>query len=379
MGDIMRDTEMLRFRSQSHLSMPAKLEMVGDMLCWGTDGHAKHSLQDIEEYEAQFVARPVAGVLREFITLADATPEKVLGFVQSRGVLGIDPLVTLSCHNEDIGGIEGPFRDCSFDYAEPAWAYTRLASHFACIARIMGSLKTGRKVDDSDLLRCIGDRWGSIEVDGLTPSFKHKLLWVVVSECWHRTTIKLMPSCFDALVQKGERTIQGVDLLAFTPSHSQISVQFGDWRDGLNWDMESSRRTRPGGMIALPEDYIGGDGCDHSSGERVMPYCDYAAEDFYSPHARSRPSSLYNALVFQLMQALTLKEGEHFCRQCEKVYTYDPEKARKPAKGEDPKHWGNSQPRIDRPKSFCSEWCRRQHDTEDKRRSRAAARSRMIT
>lgn len=362
----MRDTGILRFSSQSSLIMPAEVGLEDDMLCWGTGRYGRHSPQKAKEYHAQFAARPVAGVLRDFIGLADAAPERVLAFARARGVLGIDPLVTALWQEGDE---RFPFADDSFDYIEPVAGYTGLAAHFAGILRIMGAIKAGRKIDDGDLFQCIRGRWGLRNSDSFPPSLKHELLWLTVSECWDQATIKLMPSSISPLAMIEPENPYPF----FTVPHSrEITIKFGEWRDGHDWDREHSLQTRPGDMIALPEWHEGRDTGDRSSGEWLKPYRDYATEDFYALHAGSRPSALYGALVFQLLQELTLEEDTYFCSQCARAYPYDPDRARKPAKGEDPKDWGNSKPREDRATAFCSELCRGRYKTEDKQRRRAA-------
>lgn len=405
----MKDKAILRYRPQSTIFMPSKVELVGEKLCWGPDAHLRlpSSQREGDEFHIiELVERPVDGLLHDFIALENASAKDILAFTLARGVLAIDPLVYVKGGAERIAILDACLNPV-FSYQELTSVYWYLASRFGAVVRLMNALKEGRKIDGDLALEFIYFS-GVSDINTLSPLLQYETLWSIVSHCWTHATIPVMPTVSGlkgrGLVARREEeppdpNRSGTPL----PGRPEMSILFGAWEDGSHWDMVKSSRTHmgpdgePDGTVTPRDEYLGafspetaipegqseemeGEGYSQSSsGEWVKPYTHYMTDAGYQPHSASRPSALYNALVFQLMLEVTLEEDTYFCSQCNKPYLYDPEKARKPKPGESSSEYGNSKPRRGRPTAFCCWDCRRNYDTADRSRSRAAAKFNSVT
>ena len=371
----MRVTETLRCQPQPFLQMPVDIWLEDDMLRWRVGPSDPLCLQYAEEATEEaskgapeysgFAIRPVTGSLDDFTVLADAGPEGVLAFARARGVLAIDPLVTPVRGARAFDAEPIP----TYDYAETVASYLEMASHFRRVVEIMAAVKSG-DIRKEDLRRWARGMWEVPDDFRTSPSDMHREVWSDVEKCWDFAEITILPAVFG----RGPRASVGKGR-PFSFAHD-VAVWFGDWIDGFQWDHGAARRTRPGAMVTAPDYYVRPEaqGYRESHDEWVMPYREYIAQTNYEPHQDSRPSALYNSLMFQLLKIVTLKENQYACSNatCKKgVYTYDPERARKPVGQENHDDWGNSQPRVDRQTSFCSESCRDSYEAADKREGRA--------
>ncbi len=372
MSAIMSDTGILRYRVPSSLAMPATIELDGDLLRW--EIRDVYSLARPGEQAEQYARRPTSGCLKEFTRLASAGPGEVLAFTQSRGVLSIEPLVMASG--------KGKMSNTGLAYAEPVFVYTQMAARFASILSVAASLKEGREVKYQDMIGCYEP---SIRrtLEGTEPRAASRaaydLLWFTIKDCWKSASIEMTLVGLEA----------AEDGLNF--NSSEIMLLFGVWENGLTWDFGMAARARGSETIAAPQhhrleallealeegakaatiDTLKKEGYSEApSGELVIPYRDYLHGGGSYPRPHMRPSPLFNLLAFQLLKEVSSVAGKEVCTQCEKLYTYDPDKAKRPRdpiEAADTSTWGNSKPRKDRPTAFCSEKCRKEYDAADNR------------
>lgn len=378
----MRDMEILRYIPQGEMHMPSDVRLNGDFLYWE---HPMSGFKCDDNGEIVSSLCPTDGCLHDFAALADAAPEQILRFAQTRGVLGILPFVRIAA-------------DDRFAYYEPTFAYNMLAGRMRGIIRIMDALKKGKRPANTDMLDASGftkdvlarSANSTRDWTGLRSPGWHFCLFQNVANLWSHADIKI--------------TLAGLDMMhenLTLDTRAGAVIEFGEWGDGVAWDQSHSFPARDRDMmIEAIRAYFSGQNPDHakSNDELLLPPELIMPNDYnqtYGPEMvihylreiridfehlafkTKRPSALFNVLAFQLLKEVMLPEGMIFCSQCDQLYEYNPDKARKPIRGENSKEWGNSKPRKGRATAFCSEWCRQQYDTEDKRRSRAAAKAKV--
>ena len=331
--------------------MPSSVELHGECLIWRVAYNGRGLDSTVEA--GRLLPRPITGCLQEFSNLVEATPEDVLAFVQRWGVLGIDPDIT-----EEWVSSDG--RQFYLRYQEHFGIYTELARQTRSILTVMQSLKEGRGARKTDLMNCLLGCQGSAltnqKITSEERSFgeeAYRILSVGIHIWWDVASLKMGVPYLDSRNAGKEMPL---DFL----------LSFGHWNDGYTWDdckLHSSSSSRTNSYAA-------------SLINNFQHYIQQRDPWFYRamilPGSHQRPSPLFNALTYQLLQSVTVQPGWYFCIRCHRLYNHI-------------EVWGEGEgrrknrPRSDQPGGFCGPQCEAAQDKEkDTLRKRKKAASRRM-
>ncbi len=348
---------LLPVEVQDVLHVPERIELHGEEFRW--------TVMNLGNKTGPFSARPVDGCLRAFVKLADASPEAVLAFAQKYGPLGIVPLVELR-HGETWTRAH---------YREPVSLYKALAKRLWSIVRVMQQIRSDQPVSP-EIIRemvppSIQAAWDtqrtSDSPNDQKPWAYRKLLKAAFM--WHGSaTTKLGVS--------GEAEGSGEWAEHVKMRWPRQFVDFGHWLDGIGWDKEQDviwglEEATTKIEAAQNKEELSDEDAPLLTPQQVAyihqhadPYSAYWANIVgRSPRPDQRPSPVFNALSFQLMQNITLDERSFFCGNCHELKTRGTEE---------------SKPRTDRAEycdSECKAEARQKFDRERKAKANAAKRA----
>lgn len=271
---------------EASIEAPAQAQLDGEYLRWRYDHKALKPL-------------PAAKALSGFIRLSSGAPEKILAFVQTHGVLGIVPEVS--------------FQLPLFHYREPLRVYSELAAQARAIVKTMHRLK---------------HRGGRLAP--LTAAEANALYPVEFARCYTGKAAVSEEWMYGCVLTAFSRWQQCCDLklntqggAGFFPMESNLlrdtgkiewprfHLRYGHWIEGCEWDMEACDLV-PGNGLHAPLNLS-----EASMLMKARLPVDESSLQQGVPRSGQRPSPLFNALAFQLMEEITLEEGSFFCSNCE--------------------------------------------------------------
>ena len=318
-GNMIGNVNTLQYQQQAEILSPVEVTITDGVLRWTVDFNANgHGID-----RRCFRLMPVAGALKDFLKLADGEPESVQDFVLRRGVLGIAPHL-------DLVTWDGHKNTYTLSYREPIGVYQYLACKARTLLDMMHSLKEGTPIARTDArLSCMGGTWNEWSqywekfkyengfCSGSLPPGQEYTLLLIQAQGWYTVAdIRLTLSGLEVTHMGDDvpsRLRAGLTNTVLAPTQSpSFLLDWGDWHDGTEWDRE-----RTGQFYRK----------DWQKVDFPHPEWELAANaGAWSPTLPSktqRPSALFNALSFQLMQQLALPKDTFWCIQCGKPYTLD--------------------------------------------------------
>ena len=301
--------ETLRYRAENTIMTPHTVELRGDMLTWRIPDRRKRGC---------FVPVPIRGCLRAAARLSNATPERVLAFVQHHGVLALDPMVQ-SEYEEGSSYLR---------YTESVWVYTRLGAIARRLLAVIDHLLYGvaltkvsrcSRPDLTGVSEYMQDEFEALYhllyVEGYNPEYMRSDITRIVQELWDASP--------PMLAAKSDNDISLPGL--WVQFVNNTGIRHWDWtRTQCYRSPQHLRISRPGSWFSVSADR--GETHRADSREEMMSYRDYANAfvQLLPFMEETRPSSLLSVLAFQLMEAITLPEDTYYCKQCQAEFRPTP-------------------------------------------------------
>ena len=299
---------------------PAYVSLIGEILTWEVlyrNGSATAGLVPVSPQ----------GCLAAFVKLADGGAPQVHAFCECWGTLALDPWVWTAPNSGQASERR--------HYAELAEVYTRLARMAKAILFVKNRLwaeekGNGEQIGREWLRACFSEKseamyLASLNAEDLQPRDKYATvclavrLWAMQARC--EVSLPPWPGNLRTCLSAGV-----------------LSVRFGHWDDGDNWDADRLR------WHSLDSG---------SQGKAVRRNLNRARKKTAGllPNSHQRPSPLFSALTFQLQREVCLPAG---ARVCLNINCPDP--VFTPDKGEH------------QDKKYCSDKCKGEHLDSGRRR-----------
>ena len=318
-GNMIGNVDTLQYQQQAEIFSPVDVTITDGVLRWTVNFTAQgHGID-----RRCFQLTPIAGALKDLLKLADGRAESVQDFVLRRGVLGIAPHL-------DLVTWDGQKSTHTLSYREPIGVYQHLACKARTLLDMMHLIKEGTAIARTDArLSHMGGTWNEWSQywekfkyengfcsGSLPPDQEYTRLLIAAQEWYMVADIRLTLSGLEVTPMEDDmpsRLRAGWLNAMLTPTQSpSFLLDWGDWHDGTEWDRQQAG-----------QQYYG----DWHRPDYGPPEWELEANaGSWSPSLpskRQRPSALFNALAFQLMQELALPKDTFWCIQCGKPYTLD--------------------------------------------------------